>query len=296
MGRRLRTPHGTQDRMIKYIKEYRFYLILFFFLLIPIISIDTATRAPRDYRFYDRFFSGLTYPIQAGITWTLDTLISFFQNYIYMVHVRKDNAELTLENQRLQNVVSSLRETAQENDRLRNLLAFNETHKIKTVVSRVIAADVSTDFRMVRLNRGSASGIKEDMAVVSNEGIVGRVLRVNQDTSDVVTILDPLSAVDAMVKRSRVRGIVEGASDETCRLKYALRTDDIQVDDLLITSGLGGVFPKGIAVGIVTQVNRERFGITQSVEVKPSVNFAKLEEVLVITQAPNAPAHLNEEL
>ncbi|MBI2711381.1 MAG: rod shape-determining protein MreC, partial [Bdellovibrio sp.] len=108
-------------------------------------------------------------------------------------------------------------------------------------------------------------------------------LRTTQNTSDVVTILDLLSAVDAIVERSRARGIVEGLTDDVCQLRYALRTDDIQPGDVLISSGLGGIFPKGVTVGTVSKVNRKPYGITQEVEVRPSVDFSKLEEVLVVT-------------
>ena len=268
--------------MIKYLKEYRFYIILFFFVLIPVVAIDTSTRAPRDYRFYDRVIIGLTSPIQATISWTLEQVASSFENYIYLWHTHQDNLALLEENRKLLNSIASFRETQQENVRLRKLLHFEEKFNIQSVVARVIAKDVSTEFRSIRINRGEVSGIRRNMAVVTEEGIVGRVLRTTENTSDVVTIMDLLSAVDAIVERSRARGVVEGLVDDLCQLKYALRTDDIQPGDILISSGLGGIFPKGVGVGTVSKVNRKPYGITQEVEVKPSVDFSKLEEVLVV--------------
>jgi rod shape-determining protein MreC len=269
--------------MIKYLKQYRFYITLFLFVLIPVIAIDTSTRAPRDYRFYDRVIVGMTSPIQAMISWSLEQMVSGFENYIYLWHTHRDNLALLEENRKLLNSIASLRETQQENIRLRKFLQFEEKFSIQSVVARVIAKDVSTEFRSIRLNRGESSGIKRNMAVVTDEGIVGRILRTTKNTSDVVTILDPLSAVDAIVERSRARGIMEGLTDDACQLKYALRTDDIQPGDVLISSGLGGIFPKGIVAGTVSKVNRKPYGITQEVEVRPSVDFSKLEEVLVVT-------------
>jgi rod shape-determining protein MreC len=268
--------------MIKYLKQYRFYIILFLFVLIPVIAIDTSTRSPRDYRFYDRVIVGLTSPVQAAISWSLEKIASTFENYIYLWHTHQDNLALLEENRKLLNSIAGLREIQQENIRLRKLLSFEEKFTIKSVVARVISKDVSTEFRSIRINRGESSGIKRNMAVVTDEGIVGRVLRTTQDTSDVVTVLDLLSAVDAVVERSRARGVVEGLIDDTCQLKYALRTDDIQPGDILISSGLGGIFPKGVAVGTVSKVNRKPYGITQEVEVRPSVDFSKIEEVLVV--------------
>ena len=270
--------------MIKYLKEYRFYITLFFFLLIPIVAIDTATRRERDYRIYDRAILAVTSPLQSAITWTLDQLVSGFQNYIFLWNTRRDNLALLEENRKLLNSIASLRETQHENTRLRKMLQFQEKFRLDTVLARVIAKDVSTEFRAIRINRGESSGIHKDMAVVTNEGVVGRVMRTTKNTSDIVTILDLLSAVDAIVERSRARGIVEGMTDDVCQLKFALRTDDIEPGDVLISSGLGGIFPKGAPVGAVSKVKRKPFGITQEVEIRPSVDFSKLEEVLVVTR------------
>jgi len=270
--------------MIKYLREYRFQITLFLFILIPVIAIDTSTRSPRDYRFYDRWIIALTSPLQAAIQWTLDQTVAAGQNYLFLLGTRRENLELLTENRRLMNEIVSLRETLRENDRLRELLAFREKLELETVVARVIGRDVSTEYRAIRLNRGESSGIQKDMAVVTSQGVVGRVLRTTADTADVVTIVDTLSAIDAIDERSRARGVVEGLSDDLCQMRFALRTDDIAPNDLLISSGLGGIFPKGVPVGMVLKVSKQPFGITQEVEVRPAVDFSKLEEVLVIVK------------
>lgn len=277
--------------MFKYLKEYRFYIILSLFILIPIVAIDTSTRAPRDYKWHDRAIVELTYPIQSAISWSLDFIISSTQNYLFLLSTRKENLSLMQENRKLLNTIVNLQETMAENQRLRKLLNFKEEFQVSSVVARVIARDVSTEFRMIRINRGEDAGIRKDMAVVNSEGIVGRIFRTTKDTAEAVTILDLLSAVDAIVERSRARGIVEGMTDEVCQLKFALRTDDIQPGDRLISSGLGGIFPKGVPVGTVSRVYKKQFGITQTVEVVPSVDFSRLEEVTVITQFSSSPMH-----
>jgi rod shape-determining protein MreC len=277
--------------MFKYLKEYRFYIILSLFILIPIIAIDTSTRAPRDYRWHDRAIVRLTSPIQSAISWSLDFTVSVFQNYIFLFHTRKENLTLVEENRRLLNTIVNLQETLLENERLRKLLSFKEEFQVNSVVARVIARDVSTEFRMIRINRGEDAGIRPNMAVVNSEGIVGRIYRTTKHSAEAVTILDLLSAVDAIVERSRARGIVEGMTDEVCQLRFALRTDDIQPGDRLISSGLGGIFPKGVPVGTVSRVFKKPFGITQTVEVVPSVDFSRLEEVMVITSFNGTPIH-----
>lgn len=278
--------------MLKLIKQYRFYLILLLFLLIPVLSIDSTNRTPREYRPYDRIALAITTPFEIAIHWTLDSMVTFYENYIALWKTRRENESLIHENRKLVNTILNLRELEQENIRLRSLFQFKESFRIETVMARMIAKDVSTEFRAIRINRGKDSGIQPNMAVMNAGGVVGRILRVDEHTSDVVTLLDPLSAIDAYIMRSRARGIVEGLTDSLCQLKFALRVDDIQPGDLLLSSGLGGNFPKGVLVGTIIKVTRKSFGITQKVEVKPSVDFSKLEEVLVVTRTEAAPAHV----
>lgn len=271
--------------MVKYLREYRFFIILFAFILIPLIAIDTSTRAARDYRFYDRVIIAITSPIQSLISWSLDKVASGFHNYVYLVSARQENLALMEENRRLLNAVDGFRETEQENIRLKKILKFEEQLHLESVVARVTARDVSSEFRAIRINRGENSGIQRNMAVVSTEGVVGRVFRTTANTADVITVLDLLSAIDTIDERSRARGVMEGLTDDVGVLRFTVRTDDIQPGDLLISSGLGGAFPKGVPVGTVSKVNRKQFGISQDVEVKPSVEFSKLEEVLVIVRS-----------
>ncbi len=229
--------------MLKYIKEYRFYFALLAFLLVPVFAIDTSTRSPLDFRHWDRALLWESSPIHPATRWTLDLGVDAVQSYLYLWHTRQDNVTLLEENRKLLNTIAGLRETQQENVRLRSLLAFREKYDLETVIARVIAKDVSTEFRAIRVNRGESAGVRKDMAVLTTEGIVGRVLRTTRTTADIVTVLDLLSAVDAIVERSRARGIVEGMTEEVCNLRFVLRTDDIQPGDVLVSSGLGGIFP-----------------------------------------------------
>jgi rod shape-determining protein MreC len=276
--------------MFRYLREYRFSITLILLLLIPVFAIDTATRAPREYRFHDKAVLFVTAPIQGAISWTLEYATSAFENYIYLWNTRKEHQKMIEENRKLLGKIASLREMQQENTRLRKLLDFNSNHQLESVIARVIAKDVSSEFRAIRINRGETSGVRKNMAVITDEGVVGRVLRTTRTTADVVTMLDLLSAVDSIVERSRARGVVEGMTDEVCQLKFIIRTDDIEPGDLLITSGLGGIYPKGIPVGTVSKANRKAYGISQEVEVRPSVDFSRLEEVMVVTTTGLGPS------
>jgi len=189
--------------------------------------------------------------------------------------------DLDAENRRLRSELASREELQRENDRLRRLLGYAETQPRRTVAARVIAEDASSWFRTVEIDRGSEDGIVDGLPVVDAAGLVGRVVRSGPHSSRVLLITDASSAVAVLVQDERIRGVCRGQGGGVA-LDFALVADDIKVGDGIITSGLGGVFPKGLVVGYVRSVQRERSGLFQTVEVEPAVDFAHLEEVLVV--------------
>jgi rod shape-determining protein MreC len=273
--------------MLKILQEYRFYFTLLVLIFIPILSLNTSNKAgtgarAEDFNAFDRAVVFVTAPIQSVITITIDSTARLVTNYLALVNTNQSYSAALEENRKLLNEIHNFREIEAENKRLRALLQFQAQVEEKKLIAQVIAKDVSTEFRSLRLNKGTSSGIKNGMPVVTHEGIVGRVLRTTAEYSDVITLLDNLSSIDSVVQRSRARGILEGATDFSCILKYVLRTDDIEAGDTIISSGLDGIYPKGILLGTVIRVNKKSYGITQDVEVRPSVDFSKLEEVMVI--------------
>ena len=270
--------------MFKLLREYRFYVTLAVLILLPILAMNLRSAEKKEYGFIDRSILFVTTPVQELISLTIDKSVRVLQSYVFLVSLHKEYSQVVEENRRLNNTLHNFKEMEAENIRLRALLQFQEKLENEKVTAQVIAKDVSSEFKMIRINKGAKSGIERGMPVVTHEGIIGKVLKTMPNYSDVITIMDDLSAVDAIVQRSRTHGVVEGFTDSRCILKYALRTDDIEVDDTIITSGLDGVYPKGLLIGNVVKVNKKSYGISQDVELKPSVNFSKLEEVLVIVK------------
>lgn len=268
--------------MFKLVKEYRFYFTLAILFLIPILSLNTSEKDPSDFNGIDRFIVATIAPFQGLISYGLEETSAFFENYLFLVHLRKDHAAVLEENRKLFNQIHSYKEMEAENHRLRALLEFQSHVSEKKTSAQVISTDVSNEFRLIRINKGSSSGILRGMPVVTHEGVVGKILRTATNYADVITILDNLATVDAIIQRSRARGTLEGATDDLCILRYALRTDDIQEGDIVETSGLGGVYPKGLKLGVVSKVKQKTYGVTQEVEILPSVDFSKLEEVIII--------------
>ncbi len=153
----------------------------------------------------------------------------------------------------------------------------------KLVVAHVIAHDISSDYFGIRIDKGADEGMKVGMGVISPSGVVGRVLRVTPHFSDVITLLDPDSSVDVIIQRSRARGILSGESKSLlCTMRYVDRLEDVQAKDVVVASGFGGIFPKGLLVGYVTGVQPDTNGILQTITVKSAVDIYRLEEVFIV--------------
>jgi rod shape-determining protein MreC len=274
------------------IKEYRHYLATLVLVIVPVIALNAGGKSPASFHWFDRAAVSISTPVQAAIRWSIETAWDGMQSYFLLLNTQENNRDLALENRKLLNELSSFQEVARENDRLRQMVAFNEPLEGRKVVAQVIAQDASPEFRMIRINKGTVNGVETGMAVIALEGIVGRVIRAGSDFADVLSLQDSSSAIDSLLQRNRVRGVVEGLGGQQLSMKYLRRTDDVQDGDVIVSSGIGGLFPKGLTIGKVTSVKKKNFGITQTVEVVSSVDFNRLEEVTVI-DPPKMPLELS---
>jgi rod shape-determining protein MreC len=161
--------------------------------------------------------------------------------------------------------------------------------------AEVIGQDPSSWFKSVTIDKGERDGVKKGMAVISPAGVIGQVLKTAPHYTTVLLITDYNSAVDSIVQRTRAKAIVEGKGENRCQLKYLLRTEEVAVGDVVVTSGLAGNFPKGLMVGEIKKVDKKGHGVFQYAELAPSVDLAKLEEVFVIMEPIPAPVHPQEE-
>lgn len=277
------------------VKPIRDALLVFVAMLVPFFFLKAHVRDPKDWSNLDRAVVQLSSPVQAAAAWAARGLSNQWGDYVYLVDVKNDNARLAFENARLEERVRKLEQQEVENRRLRKLMGLRESLPGDVVSAQVIAKDVTEFFRVIRLtlDRGGHD-IRLDMPVVTLGGVVGTVQRVAGSSVDVKMVADPNSAVDVVSERTGARGIVRGTGDQTkylLRIEYTQRTDEVDVGDLLVTSGMGRRFPKGLPVARVTRVVRRDFGIYQEVEAAPTVDFSRLEEVLILTTtAADAPA------
>ncbi len=188
----------------------------------------------------------------------------------------REKIEITLQ----ENAI--LREKLIAYDRLKKLLELKESFSYEMIPSLVISREPGNWFNSVIIDRGRADGVKENMAVATYYGLVGRVVSVDSHTAKVLLILDQRSAVGGMIQRSRDIGVVKGSESNYCYMEYLSHDADIKINDIVITSGLGSIFPKGIKIGRVVGVEKEKHALFQDVLIRPEVDFTKLEEVFVV--------------
>lgn len=225
-------------------------------------------------------------PVQALESAVSNEASSFVHDYFDLVGVRQENVRLKRELAQLESQRAHMTELEVENRHLSDLLELKEALDMPAVAANVIGADAGGLERTLVVSDGSRDGLRRDMPVVSTEGVVGRLILVSPEASRVLLINDHNSALDALDQRSRARGIVAGVVDDGLTMKYVDRTEDIKPGDAIVSSGVDGIFPRGLLVGRVARVSQEGPGLFLNVEVSPAVDFRKLEQVLILTRKP----------
>ncbi|MEO0336400.1 MAG: rod shape-determining protein MreC, partial [Pseudomonadota bacterium] len=208
--------------------------------------------------------------------------------YLDLIGIKKENEKLVKENAELRAQLGALTELEKENQRLNSLLNFQQKSQMELLATKVIGKDLLPNHHTLTINRGTQHGIDKHMAALTVGGVVGYVYKTSLLTSQVLLLTDPYSAIDSIVQRSRARGIVEGNQKDRCKLRYLKREDDVQIGDLVVTSGLNNIFPKGFPVAKVKNVIKSQYGLSQEVELDPVINPQTLEEIFVVIKSNSA--------
>jgi rod shape-determining protein MreC len=254
-------------------------LLAFFFYSINLRNKEHANLFERGVM---NFFS----PLAGGVANCNGFFARGWSDYINLVGVRKENRELRESIKILNTRLLESNEAFMANERLKRLLELKTTTRVPSLAASVIAEDGSPWFRTIAIDRGAVDGLREGLPVAAADGIVGQLVKVSSGSSRVLLITDTASSVAAVVQRSRARGVLKGTGGGRCSLEFAARDEDVKVGDIVMTSGIGGVFPKGLPLGEVTMVKKGEYGIFQTIEVRPAVSVSRLEEVLVLAPEP----------
>jgi rod shape-determining protein MreC len=222
-------------------------------------------------------------PFERALVWAQNSSSNLWHNYFFLRGVRAENRQLKqqIEQMRLEQV--RLSEDAEQAHRLQHLLAFREQFIAKTVAAQVIGSGGSDLSRIIYIDKGGNDGVKRDFAVITANGIVGKVLEVFPTVSQVLLINDQTSGVGAMLEKSRLQGVLKGTPDGEVVLQRVMSDEKVAVGDTVLSSGGDRIFPKGLPVGTVSKVSpgREMF---LNIQVKPTADLSRLEEVLVVTE------------
>jgi rod shape-determining protein MreC len=270
-------------------RRARELVIVAMLLALPVLFLRANLKSPSELNLLDRIVLRISAPIEAGLTFIARGLGHAWSRYVYLVHVTDDNARLREENEKLRSELSRARQESVRGEDLEQLLHLRAGLTVETAAARVVGAETSAYFRVlrVRLDHGDAV-VRPGMPVISTSGVVGRVQRVFGPYSDVLLATDPKSSIDIVVPRTGGRGVlkgVPGTDGYRTRLEYLLRSDDVAVGDAVTTSGLGA-FPRDLRVGTISKITKADFGLYQEAEVAPAVDFSRLEQVLIVLTAP----------
>jgi len=231
-------------------------------------------------------------PVQKFLNASIDGVENAWMRYIHLVGLEEDNRNLKNKIAVIQSDLILYKEGYLEAQRLRKLLSLQEEHQRSFTAARVIGKEQAALSKTLWINKGSAHGLAPGMPVLVAPGLIGRLTDVSWNSSKVLLLIDENSNVDVLIQRTRVQGIVRGAGSRGCVIRYISKIQDVKEGDLVVTSGMSNIFPKGLLVGKVSHVDRMDVGLFLQIRVVPFADFATLEEVMVLTDQEKAPAEM----
>ncbi len=230
---------------------------------------------------------GLVAEVQRGGAGAVDAVTSLWTGYVDLRGLRSENEQLRQQLADAQIRLQQERALAQKSGELTALLELRKKLPLVTTAAEVIAAAATPDFRTVTIDKGTTSGLRPDMAVVAPDGVVGRVIVPSGRAAKVQLLIDRNAAAGALVERTRAQGVAMGTGEDTLRLDYVLGTSDVKVGDIVVTSGIDGIYPKGFVIGRVDFVERAG-NAYRAIRIRPATDFTSLEDVLVVL-TPQTP-------
>jgi len=275
-------------------RRFSLPIFIILFLLFALVLMSLRAKQRKGVDFFDALVMEICSPFQRGATFVIKTVQGTFQQYVFLINLEEENRMLKQKIGELQEQNHRMKEMKLANERLRKLLQFREKNPSSMIGAEVIGQDPSSWFKSVTIDKGERDGVKKGMAVISPAGVIGQILKTASHYAIVLLLTDYNSAIDSIVQRTRAKAIVEGKGENRCQLKYLLRADEVAVGDVVVTSGLGGNFPKGLMIGEVKKVDKKGHGVFQYAELVPSVDLTQLEEVFVIME-PLLPSPPQEE-
>ncbi len=263
-------------------KKYQTITIASILIITSIIIISFNLKLPGMTDFPRKLVLEAVAPVENIVNSSIERISGVWRRYIFLIGLEEENKKFRKEIASLKRKINRDREMYLEGKRLKKLLNLKGNINYHTVVARVTGRNRSSVFKTILINRGTTDGVKMGSPVLTDKGIVGRVVETSWNVSRVLLLVDYNSNVDALIQGSRAQGVMQGRGSEGCILKYVRRSEEAKVGDLVVSSGLAGIFPKGLLLGAIKRVEKKEFGLFQEIDVSPAVDFSRLEEVVVI--------------
>jgi len=272
---------------MQFFKNYKSIIFVVVLLAFSLAILSFHLRTESQTILIRKLVLELSAPLQNALRFCSKSIGDAWFRYVALVGLEQENKKL---NKKINDLTAQLvlyQEGYLEAQRLRNLLALKENHDFNFVAARIIGRGQVAFSRTVIINKGTTHGLKVGMPVMACPGLVGRITAVSWRASKVLLLIDESSNIDAIVQRNRTQGIIRGAGAHGYSLKYVSKTQDVIKGDIIVSSGIGGLFPKGLMIGQVSHVDKQDAGLFYKIQVLPFVDFSKLEEVMVLASDSN---------
>jgi len=265
------------------LRKYKMIIFATVIIISTLIMIAYNLKHDTGKSFLRKIVLETVSPVYEVLSGSIRSVQDAWLRYILLIGIQEENRNLKKKINELKAVLVSYQEGYQEAQRLKKLLAITDDDRYRFVTAKVIGREQAALSRTILINKGSSDGLKNGMPVVAYPGLIGRLTDVSWHVSRVLLFIDENSNVDAIVQRNRTQGIISGAGSQGMMLKYISKTQDVQKGDVIVSSGMGGVFPKGWLIGQVMNVDKQDAGLFLKIKVAPFVDFSKLEELLILS-------------
>ena len=276
--------------MKEFISRNRSFILASVVVLILVSLMSFTARERERISALERALAEVTLPLVKGFSQFGTGVGNWAVAIAESGHLRAENEQLRDQLGRVTALEVQLRELTAENERLRAMLDFKASTSYDMIASRVVGRSPDNWYQTVTIDKGEADGVAKNMPVLTSRGLIGRISKTTAHSATVMLLFDPDSGVGAMVQRTREAGLVDGQlGSPYLRMKFFSRDAQAAPGDMVITSGLGSLFPAGIVIGEVAKVEQGQYGLVRYADIKPAPDYGKLAEVLVLRSSTPTP-------
>jgi len=265
-----------------FLRKYKTAIFIVTLLIMALIMFSFNLKYGADGSFFKRIVLETVAPVQKVLSASVTDIKDAWLRYVLLVGIEEENKNLKNKINEFKSTLILYQEGYLEAQRLRKLLSLTDDYDYHFISARVIGREQAALSKTILINKGAVHGLKTGMPVIAPPGLIGRLIDVSWHASKVLLFIDENSNVGAIVQRTRTQGIISGAGPRGLILKYISKTQDVKEGDVIVSSGMGGVFPKGLLIGQVSHVDRQDASLFLKINVAPFVDFSKLEEILIL--------------